>query len=98
MKKKEPTGNEKPGAQEEGLTRRKAIKRIAGLFAVAAVSAKVFNEAPPEFRLAAYFSNPVSDGAVYASASGAYSSIKFYTSYSSHYTSVPPPYSSSSRK
>jgi hypothetical protein len=95
MKKKEATGNKKSGTQEEVLTRRKAIKRIASLFAVAVISTKI-KEVPQEFQVAYLSSppyNPYADS-VYGSSRGGYYSIQYYTSYRSHYTSVPPPYSS----
>ncbi len=97
MKKKEAKGSEsKQNSKEEVLTRRKAIKRIAGLFAAAVVTTKVFGQNPEGFQVA-YLSkppyNPYADS-VYGSSSGAYRSVQFYNSYRSHYSSVPPPYSS----
>jgi hypothetical protein len=52
-KQNEPNGAEvKQGPPEEGLTRRKAIKRIAAIFAGAAVSTTVLGQASQEFQLA----------------------------------------------
>ena len=98
MKTKGPKGAEKkPDAVQETLTRRKAIKRIATILAGAAVGAPVLAQASKDLQFA-YLSraphNPYAD-AVYASRQPSYQRyISYYTSYRSHYTSVPPPYSS----
>ena len=89
----------KQDSSEEVLTRRKAIKRIAAIFAGAAVTTKALGQSPAfgqeHF---AYLSKapifPYADS-VYASRQPSYQRyISYYTSYRSHYTSVPPPYSS----
>lgn len=98
MKTKEPEDAEiKQDATEKTLTRRKAIKRIAAILAGAAVSVPVIGQASKELQFA-YLSkapyNPYADS-VYASRQPSYQRyISYYTSYRSHYTSVPPPYSS----
>lgn len=84
----------KKGSTEESLSRRKAIKRIAAMFAGAYIGTKLGpTKQGPHF---AYLSsapyNPYADS-VYASTSPTYSRyISYYTSYRSHYSSVPPPY------
>jgi len=94
MKKKKEANSTgiKQHSKEERLTRRKAIKRIAAIFAGAAAGAGLtrgVSQAQKRY-ISAYTGPPP----VYASSSGGYYSIVYYTSYRSHYTSVPPPYSS----
>lgn len=88
---------EKEG-KEEKLSRRAAIKRIAATFAGAVISTKVLGQTSQGFQLA-YLSNPPYNpyaDSVYASTSPSYDRyISYYTSYRSHYSSVPPPYFSS---
>lgn len=95
MKKKEPDhGETKQDEKKESLTRRKAIKRIAAICAGAAIGGGLAgNASHAQTRYISAYTGPPP---VYVSSSGysSYSSIQMYSSYRSHYTSVPPPYSS----
>jgi hypothetical protein len=104
MKKKTDSTEKKAAESKETLSRRSAIKRIATMFAASYVGAKVFG-APPAFgqsskEMLAYLSNapynPYSDSVYGSYSSTGYYSITYYTSYSSHYSSVPSPYVSNS--
>ncbi len=78
---------------KENLTRRSAIKRIAAIFAASYVGPKALAQASPE--MIAYLSNapynPYADSVYGSYNSTGYYSITYYNSYSSHYSSVPPP-------
>lgn len=93
MEDKKSSVETKPAEEKESLTRRAAIKRIAALFAASYVGPKVLSQAPPE--MIAYLSNapynPYADSVYGSYNSTGYYSITYYNSYSSHYSSVPPP-------
>jgi hypothetical protein len=92
MKRKRPDrGENKQDENKEGLTRRKAIKRIAAICAGAAIGTGLAGNAS---HAQTRYISAYTGQAVYGSASGQYSSVQMYSSYRSHYTSVPPPYSS----
>ncbi len=104
MKRKTDHTEEKAVQSKETLSRRTAIKRIATMFAASYVGAKVLGQ-PPAFgqspkEMVAYLSNapynPYPDSVYGSYSSTGYYSITYYTSYSSHYSSVPSPYVSNS--
>jgi hypothetical protein len=72
----------------DGLTRRKAIKRIAAILATAYVGPKVLGQTPEASAMYSSFFYPDS---VYGSYSGGYYSIEYYSSHSYHSIYVPPP-------
>lgn len=93
MKKKESNTEKDSTGATGSLSRRSAIKRIAAIFAASYVGPKAFAQASPE--VVAYLSNapynPYADSVYGSYNSTGYYSITYYNSYSSHYSSVPPP-------
>jgi hypothetical protein len=98
MKEDKKSGEEKKNSGEEKLTRRAAIRRIASLFAGAAMGAKAIGQQASQDVNFAYLSkapyNPYADSVAVPSYRDYSRYMSFYSSYSSHKIYVPPPYTS----